>query len=65
MTKDGKAGAYVEADGYMGGLFKNPESDLKSVAKVLQEARIEIGGKYFDAYGTKLEDIYIKNGFNK
>jgi hypothetical protein len=63
MTKDGKAGGYVMKDGYMGGLFKDPSSNLKNVAKVLQEARIQAGGKYFDAYGTKLEDIYIKNGF--
>ena len=63
MTKDGKSGAYVKADGYMGGLFKNPNSTLEEVGKVLQEARLEAGGKYFDAYGTKLEDIYIKNGF--
>jgi hypothetical protein len=40
MTKDGKSGAYVKADGYMGGLFKNPESELKNVSKVLQEARL-------------------------
>lgn len=63
MTKDGKSGAYVKADGYMGGLFKDPTSNLKEVGEVLQQARIEAGGKYFDAYGTKLEDIYIKNGF--
>ena len=30
MTKDGLAGAYVKANGYMGGLFKNPDSQLKS-----------------------------------
>lgn len=63
MTKDGKSGAYVKADGYMGGLFKDPSSNLSEVGKVLQQARVEAGGKYFDAYGTKLEDIYIKNGF--
>lgn len=63
MTKDGKAGAYVEADGYMGGLFKGVDSNLKNVSKVLQEVRIEAGGKYFDAYGDNLESTYIKNGF--
>ena len=63
ITGDGKAGAFVESDGYMGGLFKDPTSNLKGVAKVLQDARINEGGKYFDAYGTELEDIYIKNGF--
>ena len=63
MTNDGKAGAYVKADGYMGGLFKDPTSDKAEAAKILQEVRIEAGGKFFDAFGTHLEDIYIKNGF--
>ena len=63
MTEDGKAGAYVKKDGYMGGLFKNPKSTLKEVAKLLQDVRIKAGGYFMEAYGTKLEDIYIKNGF--
>lgn len=63
MTEDGNAGAYVKKDGYMGGLFKNPKSAFKNVSKVLQMARIKAGGKFMDAYGTKLEDMYIKNGF--
>lgn len=71
MTEDGKAGAYVKKDGYMGGLFKQPGADRTQAAKVLQDARIEAGGKFFDAFGinvesgkgTNLEDIYIKNGF--
>ena len=71
MTEDGKAGAYVTADGYMGGLFKQPGANRTQAAKVLQEARIKAGGKFFDAFGinnesgkgTTLEDIYIKNGF--
>lgn len=63
MTEDGKAGAYVKKDGYMGGLFKSPKSEMKEVAKLLQDARVKAGGYFMDAYGTKLEDIYIKNGF--
>ena len=71
MTEDGKAGAYVKKDGYMGGLFKQPGADRTQASKVLQDARIEAGGKFFDAFGinvesgkgTNLEDIYIKNGF--
>lgn len=63
MTNDGKSGAYVKADGYMGGLFKDPTAGRSEAAKVLQEVRIEHGGKFFDAFGTHLEDIYVKNGF--
>lgn len=63
MTEDGLAGAYVKKDGYMGGLFKSPKSTFKDVAKVLQAARIKAGGYFMDAYATKLEDIYVKNGF--
>jgi len=71
MTSDGKSGGYVSKDGYMGGLFKQPNSGRRGAAKVLQEARINSGGKFFDAFGinkdsgegTNLEEIYIKNGF--
>ena len=71
ITEDGKSGAYVTADGYMGGLFKQPGANRTQAAKVLQDARIQAGGKFFDAFGintesgkgTTLEDIYIKNGF--
>lgn len=63
LTKDYNAGAFVMSNGYMGGLFKNPLSTKKQVSKVLQDARLKSGGTYFDAYGTKLESMYIKNGF--
>ena len=63
MTEDGSAGAYVKKDGYMGGLFKSPKSSFKNVSKVLQSARIKAGGYFMDAYATKLEKIYINNGF--
>ena len=71
MTSDGKSGGYVTKDGYMGGLFKQPKSGRRGAAKVLQEARIKAGGKFFEAFGinqetgegTTLEQIYIENGF--
>ena len=71
LTSDGKAGAYVTADGYMGGLFKDPNSDKNQASKALQEVRTKAGGKFFDAFGinpetgdgTTLEEIYVKNGF--
>ena len=63
MTEDGLAGAYVKKDGYMGGLFKSPKATYKEVAKLLQQARIKVGGKFMDAYATELERIYVKNGF--
>ena len=71
MTSDGKSGGYVDKDGYMGGLFKNPKAGRKGAAKVVMDALVEKGGKFFDAFGintesgkgTSLEDIYIKNGF--
>lgn len=63
MTKDGLAGAYVKANGYMGGLFKNPNSQLKAVSKPLQTIRGREGGKFYDAFATKLESLYISNGW--
>ena len=63
MTKDGLAGAYVTADGYMGGLFKNADSQLGRVSVPLQDVRRAAGGKFFDAYATKLENMYVDNGF--
>jgi hypothetical protein len=63
MTEDGLAGAYVKKDGYMGGLFKSPKAKYKDVAKLLQQARIKVGGRFMDAYATELEKIYVKNGF--
>lgn len=64
LSEDGKFGAYVRADGYMGSLFKSPDADSKGVAKALQDIRVNAGGRFFDAYGTHLEDIYIQNGFS-
>lgn len=71
MAENGEFGGYVKADGYMGGLFKDPNTSEKAVAKQLQDFRIKLGGTHFDAYGvnsetgkgTKLESLYIKNGF--
>ena len=63
MTRDGLAGAYVTADGYMGGLFKNADSELGRVSVPLQDVRRAAGGKFFDAYATRLENMYVDNGF--
>lgn len=67
LTNDGKAGAYVKGDGYMGGLFKDPTTSRTQAAKILQEVRVEAGGKFFDAFGETseihLESTYLKNGF--
>lgn len=63
LSRDGSFGGYIEADGYMGSLFKNPSSEIKGVANALQRIMLENGGKFFDAYGTHLEDIYIKGNF--
>lgn len=65
MSEDGMAGAYVKSDGYMGGLFKDPSSKLKGISKDMQDARVAYAGDgvFFDAYATKLESIYVKNGF--
>jgi hypothetical protein len=63
LSEDGNFGGYVKKDGYMGGLFKDPSAKTSGVAKTLQDLRVKAGGRYFDAFGTKLEDIYIKNGF--
>ena len=63
MTKDGLAGAYLKADGYMGGLFKNPDSELKMVSNPLQTIRAREGGLFYDAFATKLEELYVGNGW--
>ena len=63
ISDDGMAGSYVQGDGYMGGLFKSPDSKQRGVSKVMQDVRDKFGGKYFDAYGTELESIYVKNGY--
>lgn len=63
ITKDGHSGSYLKSNGYMGGLFKSPDSKMKRVSKVMQEVRAEDGGTYFDAYATELENIYVKNGY--
>ena len=55
-------GAYLD-NGYMGGLFKNPTSPAKGVAKIAQDFRTKNGGCWFDAYDGYLSDIYRKNGF--
>lgn len=72
MTKDGLGGAYLKADGYMGGLFKNPDSELKAISAPLQAIRARNGGKFYDAFATNvstgtrftgLEELYVSNGW--
>ena len=63
LSSDNTAGAYLKADGYMGGLFKDPTANRTGAAKILQQIRRDDGGYFFDAYATHLEDIYIKNDF--
>lgn len=63
MGKDGMSGGYVMPDGYMGGLFKNPDSEFKGISEPMQTVRSEAGGKFFDAFATKLEPMYIENGY--
>ena len=63
MTKDGLGGAYLKSDGYMGGLFKNPDSQLRAISAPLQAIRAREGGKFYDAFATKLESLYVSNGW--
>jgi len=68
-TSDNKAGAYVKRDGYMGGLWKSPESSLSRVSKPLQDKRNSLAKNwgmksgFFDAYATDLERQYVENGW--
>ena len=62
MSKDNMVGGYVLPNGYMGGLFKNPLTTKNRAALPLQQARIEVGGRFFDSYDLN-EDTYLKNGF--
>ena len=63
IMKDNMGGAYLKADGYMGGLFKNPDSQFGRISNPLQDIREQAGGKYFDAFATKLESKYVGNGW--
>ena len=63
ISEDGKYGGYVKADGYMGGLFKDPNMKYKGVSKLLQDARVKEGGRFMEGYATYLEKEYVKNGF--
>lgn len=63
VSADGMFGGFVDKDGYMGSLFKNPAANTQGVAKTMQDIRVKEGGRFFDAYGTHIEQTYIKNGF--
>ena len=68
MTADVGAGGYITKDGYVGGIFKNPDTRYKRITKPLfkrmeqwaEQNGVEI---FFDAFATKLEDIYIGLGY--
>lgn len=61
MTKDNMSGGYVNVDGYMGGLFRNPKGK-GGVSRVLQDARVAVGGRFFDSFAVN-EERYLQNGF--
>ena len=61
LSKDGMAGGFVKADGEMGGLFGNA-AGKSGAAKILQEMRINDGGKYFNSFAQN-NDRYVKNGW--
>ena len=68
MTADVGAGGYITKDGYVGGIFKNPDTKYKRITKPLfkrMEQWAERNGVeiFFDAFATKLEDIYIGLGY--
>lgn len=63
LSKDGQVGGYVDVDGYIGSLFKHPESTTKGAAKALLSRAVADGGIFMDAFGTYLEPLYIKSGF--
>ena len=68
MTSDYGAGGYITKEGYVGGIFKNPDSVFKRITKPMfawmeawaAERDLEI---FFDAFATELEDIYIGLGY--
>ena len=67
-TSDYSAGGYITSEGYVGGIFKNPDSQFKRITTPLFESMeswaSENGvGIFFDAFATKLEDIYIGLGY--
>ena len=68
MTSDYGAGGYITSEGYVGGIFKNPDTVFKRITKPMfaamekwaQERGVDI---FFDAFATELEDIYIGLGY--
>jgi hypothetical protein len=63
LSDDANYGITVSTGGYIGSMFKNPTSKAKNVAKELLALAVENGGYFLEAYGTYLEDLYIKNKF--
>ena len=68
MTADVGAGGYITKDGYVGGIFKNPDTRYKRITKPLFKRMEQWADRngveiFFDAFATKLEDIYIDLGY--
>lgn len=68
MTADVGAGGYITKDGYVGGIFKNPDTRYKRITKPLFKRMEQWAARngveiFFDAFATKLEDIYIGLGY--
>lgn len=68
MTADIGAGGYITKDGYVGGIFKNPDTRYKRITKPLFKRMEQWAARngveiFFDAFATKLEDIYIDLGY--
>jgi len=63
ITKDGKVGMMVYADGNAGGGFKNTSAEGKNLLKPLLLTSIKLGARYADAYDTFLPEYYSKFGF--
>ena len=54
---------YVTADGYIGGLSKNPEGVGRGVQAALLGKRVELGGTHLECFATYLEGNNIREGF--
>ena len=55
--------AYVDKDGYAGGLIKNPNSSATGVIRGVTRKWLENGATHLEAYATFLEPAYMKEGF--
>lgn len=64
ITKDGKAGMMIEADGNTGSGFAHKDiPEGQNTLKPLLLTAIKLGARYTDAYDTYLPNYYSKFGF--